>query len=417
MKERLEPASVSAPTSVFSERHRLWIAAVSLAVGVGLLVWHGPLPLEGLIHKLAERDAWGSAGVTLAANPATLRHYFASSIALALFLLGIACLCGVAWTRLSEVWRRRVYDAVFTLSITCAVMIFLIRMTYEGPWAPLKVIMWHPSEAPIFGHRLLFAWLARALQWAVPRISDLQSFYMSQGVATLLALYALRRWSCLFVGRSFSWMGQVLGAVLISICFDYYDFYDVGTVFFTTCALIAIFKRRYWWLVPIMIVGTMNYEGLLLVIPIAIFSAYKEPLKQWLLPVILAFLGYCAVRFALQMAIPLPHQTDLRVWWNMLFPFVQHRQLVTFLMAVGGWGIVGWLSIRYCSPRLKRLMLLFPLLCLTSFLFGKFNEVRLFEAFIPVLTAMILSVSMRRFEADQAANDGSARVFDQEQMG
>ncbi len=101
----------------------------------------------------------------------------------------------------------------------------------------------------------------------------------------------------------------------------------------------------------------------------------------------------------------------------MLFPFVQRRQLAIFLMEVGGWCIVGLLSMRYCSPRLKRLMLLFPLLCLTSFLFGKFNEVRLFAAFIPVLTAMILSVSMRRFEADQAANGVSAMVFDQEQMG
>jgi hypothetical protein len=388
--------------AVSSEIWKIWIWIVAACLGIGgfFMLWHGAMPFEWVIRAFAAKDQW-KMGSALASNPVTLRHYYSLSVGLAFLLVGVVCLGAVIWARLNEVVRSRVYDLVFTLTVSCAVMIYLSRMSYEGPWLPLDVIMKHPSALPVYGHRLLFVWIARGFQKIVPGLSDLRGFYLSQWIATVLALYALGKWSALHVGKRFSWAGQILGAVLISTCFGYYNFYDIGTVFFTTCGLIAIFTKRYWWLVPIVMIGTLNYEGLLLLIPVAAFVAYyEEPLKRWLPPVGVSLLGYCTVRFALQAAIPFPHQVNWRVWSNMTDPFLAPEHMAASIMALAGWYVVGLMSVTYCDPRLKRMILLFPLIFGVAFLFGLFHESRLYDAFIPVLVALILSASMRRFELE-----------------
>jgi hypothetical protein len=186
------------------------------------------------------------------------------------------------------------------------------------------------------------------------------------------------------------------GAVLLSICFSYYTFYDIGTVFFTTYGLIAIYTRRYWWLVPIVIVGTLNYEGLLLIIFVAIFSAYgQDPPTRWIPAVLVSFLAYVADRFALQAAIPHLHSVDWRIWTNIVSPFMFTREMAFSLLTLPWYAYV-LMRLRDCEPRLKRLLLLFPLLFAVTFLFGQFFEPRQFDAFIPVAVAVVLSATERR---------------------
>jgi hypothetical protein len=70
------------------------------------------------------------------------------------------------------------------------------------------------------------------------------------------------------------------------------------------------------------------------------------------------------------------------------------------LMALGGWYAVGLMSFRSCDLRLKRLTLFFPLLLTVTFLFGQLHEPRQFDAFIPIVVAMILSALRRRIEIE-----------------
>ena len=223
--------------------------------------------------------------------------------------VGLLILSGTIWSRLNEAARSAIYSLTETLTISCALMIYMFRMGFEGPWSPLSVIMSNPAASPVYGHRLLFVLIAKAFQEIVPNLSDLRSFYLSQFVATLLAVYVLGRWSALHVGKAFSWLGQILGVLMISTCFGYFNFYDINTVFFTTCALLTIYTRRYWWMVPVVVIGTLNYEDVLLLIPAAAAMAYKKDSpKKWIPGVATSLAAYCAVRFVLQAAIPLSRQ-------------------------------------------------------------------------------------------------------------
>jgi hypothetical protein len=229
-------------------------------------------------------------------------------------------------------------------------------------------------------------------------------------VAILLTVYALGKWSALHIGKTFSWVGQILGVALLSTSFTYYNFYDIGTVFFTTCGLLAIYTRRYWWLVPVVMIGTLNYEGLVLLIPVAAFMAYdKDPLKTWIPALAASVLGYFAVRYGLQAAIPFSHPADWRIWSNMALPFLVRGQMAYCVLALAGWYAAGLMSARYCDPRLKRLILLFPLVFAVTFLFGQLHEPRQFDAFIPVVVAMILSASRRKFELEICAASSAVR--------
>ncbi len=305
-------------------RSATWVsvAAACLLLGVFLLFWRGAMPLEGLIREFARMDAGNevSAG---AFSPVTLRRYYSLSAGTAILIAGLLMLVWSVWARLNQETRSLLYGLAVTLATSCSLMIYLFRMKFEGPWMPISVVMRNPSALPIFGHRLLFVWIAKAVQSAVPSLSDVRSFYVSQGVAIVLTVYALGEWSAQHIGRAFNWIGQVIGIVMISTCFSYYNFYDIGTVFFTTCGVIAIYARRYWWLVPVVTVGTLNYEGVLLLIPLAAFAAYgQDPLRKWLPASAASVVGYLAVRYAMQAAIPFSRQVDWRIWSNMTEPFV-----------------------------------------------------------------------------------------------
>lgn len=396
-----EPSSaLSAPATQPPNPLWKWVGAVSLVLGLFFAVWRGPLPFEGFIRWMAAQAQYPE-GVALAANPHTLRHYYSLSSAIILLLTAAVCFGILLWPRLRETVRQRLFDAIFTFAMSCFLMLFLTQIEIDSPWMPLSTIMRHPSYNIVFAHRLLFIGLARAFQRLHPGLSDLHSFYLTQWIAGLLALYVLGRWSRMFVGRSFAWCGQVLGVILMTFMFDYYDFYDIATVFFTTCGLIAIMRRKYWWLVPVVFIGTMNYEGPLLLIITAAFVAYKEPWKTWVPPVAVSFVLYYAVRLAYGRFVPVPYQQVWRTWTNFTWTWLNlHDVLARFVISLLLLAI-GVMCFMYCSPRLKRMTLLFLLNWLTSIIFGRINEVRLFEACTPLFIAMLLSAAAWRLRFHQ----------------
>ncbi len=84
-------------------------------------------------------------------------------------------------------------------------------------------------------------------------------------------------------------------------------------------------------------------------------------------------------------------------------PFLLHHAMAYSLLALGGWYALGLMSLPACDKRLRRLLLLFPMLFGVTFLFGQFNKPRQFNAFIPVLIAVLLSAFRRMLDLEQGA--------------
>ena len=183
----------------------------------------------------------------------------------------------------------------------------------------------------------------------------------------------------------------MLAVILISTCLGYRNFYDIGIVFFFSCGLLALYRRKYAWFVVIVTVGTLNHENILLLIPTAAFLLYDaEPRRIWLSLVAASLAGHLLARAALEWLIPFQKHFDWRILSNMTKPFLLPVDMVTSLAALGGWYVLGIMSLPACDKRLRRLVILFPMLFGVTFLFGQFHEPRQFDAFIPVLIAVLL---------------------------
>jgi hypothetical protein len=135
----------------------------------------------------------------------------------------------------------------------------------------------------------------------------------------------------------------------------------------------------------------LNYEGVLLLILVAVFVAYDEkPVKRWLPALAVSLLAYALVRFAMQLAIPMPRQVDWRILSNMMKPFLLRKETAYCVLALGSWYALALMSFSDCDRRLRRMALLFPLVVAVTFLFGQLYEPRQFDALIPILVAMVL---------------------------
>ena len=85
-------------------------------------------------------------------------------------------------------------------------------------------------------------------------------------------------------------------------------------------------------------------------------------------------------------------------------PFVMYHQMVYSVLALAGWYAIALMSLCYCDPQLRRLTSLFPLIFGVTLLLGQFHEPRQFDAFIPVVVAILLSASKRRLELEIASH-------------
>jgi hypothetical protein len=377
-------------------------------IALFFVLWRGPLPFEDLIRKIAQKD-WEE-GMRLASQPEMLRKYYRLFLGGCFGLVGFATLLSIVSSRLGELKRAILWRVICTLACTFALCLYIFKITTDGPWLPINVLMSNPSALPIFGHRLLFVWLAKALQAVVPTLSPLRGYYISQIVAALLAIYAVGRWSVLFIGEALSPFGQVLAVILISVCLDYRNFYDIGIVFFYTCGLLALYSQKYFWFVAVVTLGTLNHENALLLVPIAAFLLFDtEPRRVWMTVVGTSLAGYMLARAAMQSLIPFQRHVDWGIWSNMTKPFIFYREMSYSLLALGGWFVLGLISLPACDERLRRLLLLFPMLLIVTFLFGQFHEPRQFNAFIPVLIAILLSALRQMLDLEMSTVKGDSR--------
>jgi hypothetical protein len=390
-KTPISPAMARLWPGLTFERLCLAVTAASFLMALFLLLWQGPLPFEALVWRLAQIDKWPES-MHLASQPGMVRKYYRLSLMVSFGVAGFIALLAWAWSRLNESTQATLQRATWTLASSCALCLYLFKLTTPLPGSPVELLMSNPGAVPIFGHRLLFVWLARAFHLALPMLSPVRCFFASQVVAALLTIYAVGRWSALHVGESLSSLGKVLAVILISTCLSYRNFYDIGIVFFFSWGLLALYRREYVWFVFVVTIATLNHENALLLIPTAAFLLYDaEPRRIWLALVAASLAGHLLARAAMQWLVPIQKHFDWRIWSNMTKPFLLPVEMMFSLIALGGWYALGLMSLQACDKRLRRLLILFPMLLGVALVVGLFYEARLFNAFIPVLVAVLLS--------------------------
>jgi len=276
------------------------------------------------------------------------------------------------------------------IGCSAAVFIFFWLKGFEGEWYPIQALMTNPHSVPIFGHRLLWVWLADAIKHLAPSLSYLRCFLLSQMAAAVLTIWMIGRWSALFVGRELQWIGQVLATMMLSLTFSYYTFYDISITFFFALCLLLLKQRMYVAFVIALTVATLNHENALLLIPIAGLETFSKRRLSAVLCSASA-VAHFGVRAILQIFIPFHRQVDWRIWSNLHYPFAHPKEVALSVVSLLFWWIAAAMSWPSAGIFLKRCTLLFPLLFLVTYLVGQFHEARQFDAFIPVVIGFILS--------------------------
>ena len=95
-------------------------------------------------------------------------------------------------------WRQKLFHGCLLLGLTWAFYHTFRNQGYEAAWYPLEAVM-DFTAIPPFRHRVLMALLARGSQAAIPGLSVLYAYLLSQLAAIVLTLLALDAWSRLFL--------------------------------------------------------------------------------------------------------------------------------------------------------------------------------------------------------------------------
>jgi hypothetical protein len=299
------------------------------------------------------------------------------------------------WANRKRLWRAaesgRTPQWLFTAGSAWAIFVILRQEGFESDWYPLKALIENPGSFPIYGHRILFVWPAQLALWLAPGLGAMAAYLASQIVPIAGTAYLAGRLSALLVGESLAWIGQLLLIAFLCPTFGYYDCYDIAIAGFGFAMLLFLLQRRYAWFVLTSAVATLNHENALLWILAAAFAIWPEvPRKQAAVAIGSALALHAAVRLGLELAMPMPKIFDLRIWTN---PMDLARMPLIWTMAVG------LIAFRWCAalaffpsvpPLVRRLAVLFPLLVLTTALFGQFHEARQFNASIPLEIAFVL---------------------------
>jgi hypothetical protein len=374
---------------------RRWIPLTSLgfaALAAIAALWTRALPLESLLLRAAAIDQNVRNGL-LQLDVYQLRRVIRFQV---IFWSIVAS--GIPWlflipSRVSVRLRPRLFQLSITLGCSSALFLLLASCGFEAPWYPLTVLMKNPGSLPVFGHRLLWVWVADLVQKLIPSLSYTRCYLLSQIVPIVLTVIMIGKWSELFIDPSLRWVGQVLLVPMLAPTFGYFTFYDISIVFFYALCLYLLHQRRYLWFAIAVGVATFNHENALLLVVLAGLETFREKFRVCAVVTLGSLLLHLAARFAMQWAIPSTRLVDWRIWTNLVYPLIHPQMLIEAALVLMFW----WLAAAVCwedaEPFLRRAALLLPMLLTVTFLFGQLHEARQFNAMIPVLIAFILSAN------------------------
>ena len=385
--------------------HILWAAgALMLGLWIVFLIWGRHLPASTWADILPGFDLAEQAfGPTPAGG--VPKVVFRVLLLLTAILAGLALLFRY-WDRLQ---KPDVIVRLFSLAVAvaCCSVLFqnmLGRMQQE-PWYNVQTMMTNPASVPVFGQRLLLIWPAMLLKHFLPRLTYIQSFIVIQGVAIVLAIYAIGEWSAFFVGRGLKFLGQILLTLLLLPAMLAYQAHDIGVVFTYTLCYIFLYRRSYWLFILAFFIAILNHQNVLLLVPVAGFVMWrKEPN-----PTIVRVLAICLVvffltRYVLNQTIPIPQSHEQKIWWNMRQLAELPRMMIFGVMLTVPWYAGAAIVFKFADPFLKRASVLLPMQLAIYSVYGQLNEARLFHGFLPILIGIYLCFT--RDQLLQPANRG-----------
>lgn len=324
---------------------------------------------------------------------------------LVLLMRGYAIVCPlVGGTIALLIWLHRhisppillVKFVTSTVSISALLFILLTRLAKEKWFYPLGTILSAPEALEVFGRRLLLVWPARWMYLHVVGLSPLHIYYVTQAAAICVTVSLIGIWSARFAGWRNAYLGQMLLIVLVSPTFSYHNYYDIFIIATFTGAFLCLWDRRYLIFCLISGLGTLNHENTLILAFVALAVCYRRETPRKVAAVVGGTLmAWLIAKVGISIAVPMHASFHYRVITNLWEPVHQPRAMLfslvelspMFLCTVFGWS--------EASRRLRSsAFMLVPLLAVT-YVFGKFEESRQFDAFVPAAIAFALSALPR----------------------
>jgi len=294
----------------------------------------------------------------------------------------------------------------FACAFTCVYV--LTQSGFEGPWYRLQDAMSFTAIPP-FRHRILFVLVARAIEAVRPAFHAPRCYFLSQVLAAGIAFWAIRPWAARFVAPAGAALSRPLLLLLLAPTFTYWTFYDIGIVACYTFALWALVERRFGWYLVVFALATLNHENSLLLVPVALMLRYGS----WRIGArgvawgALQLVLYAGLRMLLFRLFPVESAWQSgKLQYNLNLVIHDPAQIARAVLLVGVWLVM-------VGARWKRLpreirwifLILFPELVLVAIVVGQINELRLFDALMPVIVvSMLLAVGIEpRADAGRAS--------------
>ena len=272
---------------------------------------------------------------------------------------------------------------------------------YEGNWYPLGAYIHHTKEATgPYAYRVMFPFFAGRLEWLFPWMNDRISFKATQLPCIAVTVYLMGKWASLFLPRYGRLIGFMLAALMLSTTITYWNFYDIGlTGFWTACLLLLYFERPVGYLL-IFSLATLNHENILLLAPCAILYFVRR-MSPWKLAAfaIAQLVAWTCVRYLVVSSFllaPVLFYNGL----DMNLAFWRHydkRGYLNTALVLFPWWVLAAMGWKHAPRILRCAALSFPGLILVTILFGKYDEARQFDGFIPTcigfITCLAASIS------------------------
>jgi hypothetical protein len=279
------------------------------------------------------------------------------------------------------------------VGVACAaVLMQVVLHGREGSWYPLSTIIHRPQLAdPAFGYRLLLPSLARAFEVLIPRATDHNAFIATQILVIAVMIYLCGMWTRLFLPRLGRPLGYLLATVMLVPTMNYWTFYDLAIVAFWSGCLLLLYYDRWLSYLIVFGFGVLNHENMLLLVPVAVLYGFG----RLRLPRLLAFAFvqlflYAGLRYAVIHGVHGAHPWDNHLRDNIFFwRSYSPRTLICGWLALVPWWLLAMRGWRYAPKLLRCGCIALPGLLLVAIVFGRIEETRLFDAFVPVTSGLI----------------------------
>ena len=294
--------------------------------------------------------------------------------------------------KINDDYIKRILNFCVLIGCSWACFHSLLYQGYQGDWYVIEDLMNYNGWSP-FQQRILFILFAKTIKYLIPGLTYIQSYCISQIVPIVLAFYFMKKWAELFIRNNYSFIAQLILLAMIIPTISYYTFYDFGIIFFFTLCLYLLFMGHISAYYIVFVIGILNHEIILFMVFLYLAMYLKGDIlynKIWI-SVLFQFALFVGVRLLQFKYLP---GTDLtaqgRIWINLNDIVNRPHILVNSFITISVWYIFSLFGIKYAPQKLKKCVLLFPMLTIMTLFVGQLNELRQFDAYIPVAIALIM---------------------------